>query len=61
MEELELSSQAVELLPTREALGGHFSGVGDIVIVNQFNVIVALNFGDTDQDIEASNVADIEL
>jgi len=59
MHELELSSQTVELLPTREALGGHF-GVGDIVIVNQFNIIVGINFGDgIEQDIDASNVADI--
>ncbi|KAA5836255.1 hypothetical protein ABT337_14510 [Saccharopolyspora hirsuta] len=63
MHELELSSQSVELLPAREALsgGGNF-GVGDIAIVNQFNIIVAVNFGgDIAQDIEASNVADIDF
>ncbi|GAA0507766.1 hypothetical protein GCM10011581_20430 [Saccharopolyspora subtropica] len=61
MEELELSTQAVELLPTREALSGNF-GFGDIVVVNQFNIIVAVNIGDDiHQDIDASNVVDIDF
>lgn len=63
MHELELSSQSVELLPTREALsGGGGFGFGDIAIVNQFNIIVAVNMGgDIGQDIDASNVADIDF
>ncbi|MER7010416.1 hypothetical protein ABT324_03160 [Saccharopolyspora sp. NPDC000359] len=62
MHELELSSQSVELLPTREALSGGGFGVGDIAIVNQFNIIIAINMGgDIAQDIEASNIADINF
>ncbi|MGW1682124.1 hypothetical protein [Saccharopolyspora sp. NPDC002376] len=63
MHALELSSQSVELLPARDALsgGGNF-GIGDIAIVNQFNIIVAVNLGGGIwQDIDASNVADIDF
>ncbi|MER7078695.1 hypothetical protein SAMN05421805_103361 [Saccharopolyspora antimicrobica] len=61
MHGFELSSQSVELLPSREALSGNF-GVGNIAIVNQFNIIVAVNIGgDIGQDIDASNVANIEF
>ncbi|GAA4611164.1 hypothetical protein [Saccharopolyspora hordei] len=62
MHELELSDQTVELLPTRDALSGGGFGFGDIAIVNQFNIIVAVNIGsDIAQDIEAINVADIDF
>ncbi|MFI0464882.1 hypothetical protein ACH347_12445 [Saccharopolyspora sp. 5N102] len=61
MHELELSSQSVELLPTREALGGNF-GTGDIITITQLNIVVAVNIGDDiAQDIEASNVADVDF
>ncbi|MER5394791.1 hypothetical protein, partial [Saccharopolyspora sp. NPDC002686] len=62
MHSRELSDQSVELLPARDALSGGGFGVGDIAIVNQLNVIVAVNIGgDIGQAIDASNVADIDF